>query len=287
VKKILNSLIGIITSVAEHAPWRVRAWVAECLQNWQPLKSGGIELVKNTEEELSEIRAFVAEIMRQSNSAACKRIAKQIEQDKIEVSKALGDKKADPSPLAFTAFATEAEALKRCATPVEGGRLLYGLVKTLQPMSVVEIGTAHGYGALYIGSALRDNGKGKLHTLEGMTARIEISRRAIQRFGLERAVDVVAGNFMETVPQYLYAARPLDLLFSDGNKDPKMTREQFAMALDVISSGYMFFDDINFSPEITELWQEIVSNQRISTCVTFHQRWGLVKVRPVSSSFLR
>ncbi len=39
-------------------------------------------------------------------------------------------------------------------------RLLYGLVRWLQPMSVVEVGTFTGYTACWLAKALQDNGQG-------------------------------------------------------------------------------------------------------------------------------
>jgi predicted O-methyltransferase YrrM len=243
------------------------------------LTTKGIDLLKH-DGNLGKVRGLLRQIVANRDSELCREIVDAIERDKITAVKALGDQKADPSPLASTMFATEAAALQGCATPAVGGKLLYSLVRALKPMNVIEIGTAHGYGALYIGAALRENGKGKLFTLEGMTARIRLSKAAIARFDLNTYVEVVAGDFAETFPRALQAVRPLDLIFSDGNKDPLMTRNQFELALNCMRRGHMFFDDIDFSEPIAELWQDIVANERVSTCLTFDQRWGLLRLRP-------
>lgn len=223
----------------------------------------------------------VRQILAARSDADCLALKERVEDDIATTSARLGGLKADPSPLPHTTFATEAEALVGCATPARGGALLHSTVRVLKPRRVVEIGTGHGYGAVYIGSALRANGEGKLWTLEGMTVRIKLSKEALDRFGLKSFVDVVSGDFVETVPATLAAASPLDLLFADGSKDPEMTQKQFEMALHAMpQGGYMFFDDVDFSPGIRSVWQAIVDHPRIRTCVVFDSRWGLLKVGP-------
>jgi predicted O-methyltransferase YrrM len=225
------------------------------------------------------LRAVVRQILWHRRSDVCARAATAIELDKARTCALLGDLPADPRPLPSTSFRLEADALQGCATPETGGRLLFAVVRALRPGTAVEIGTAHGYGALYIGSALRENGSGHLWTLEGMDVRVKLSREVVQRFRLTSEVRVVDGDFTETVPATLAARRPLDLVFSDGNKDPEMTHVQFHLALNAMPmGGHMFFDDIAFSPEIASLWASIVNHPRVACCVEFCGRWGLVEV---------
>src|SRR5438132_14150115 len=44
--------------------------------------------------------------------------------------------------------------------------LLYGLTKTLKPEVCVEIGSARGKSACFIGMALKENGRGKLYAID-------------------------------------------------------------------------------------------------------------------------
>ena len=282
----LDNRVTDMKSLSQLVPWRVRRQISRYLQIPDPLKMRGIDLVKHT-GKLREARSLLFQIRENSNSVLCRNIVGEIEQDKIDTAKALGNMKADPNPLPSTMFSTEAEALRGCATPAAGGKLLFALVRTLKPLNVIEIGAAHGYGALYIGSALRENGRGKLYTLEGMAVRIQMSQAAVARFGLENYVEVVGGDFADTFPRTIQAARPLNMIFSDGNKEPIMTRNQFHMALDVMEgNSHMFFEDINLSRDIALLWQDIVNHERVSSCVTFDRRWGLIKLFPPRKPFI-
>ncbi len=49
---------------------------------------------------------------------------------------------------------------------IEEGELLYGLIRTVKPINVLETGTNIGVSATYIGMALKDNGIGHLTTIE-------------------------------------------------------------------------------------------------------------------------
>lgn len=46
------------------------------------------------------------------------------------------------------------------------GQLLYGLVRALQPIMILEVGTSHGYSTLHLAQACKDNGFGYVYTIE-------------------------------------------------------------------------------------------------------------------------
>ncbi len=260
--------------------WRVRRLIDRCRERYAE-RYGSVrpEDILTVKRGMGEpaLRQVVETAVAESASIRCRRLVSRIELDKRRTVRALGDTKADPRPLPFTRYETEAEALVGCATPRLGGKLLFAVVRAVRPTSVVEIGTAHGYGALYIGSALRENRAGKLFTLEGMAVRIRMSREAIARFGLESRVEVVAGDLRQTLAQTLERARPMDLLFSDGAKNTVEAWDEFAGALPVMPcGGFMVFDDIGFSPEIAAVWQRIVREPRVTAAATVCGRWGLL-----------
>jgi predicted O-methyltransferase YrrM len=220
-------------------------------------------------------------ILAEGTTGAGRAWTRRIELDKRKQVEALGSRPADPNPLPWTRYKTEAGALIGCATPLRGGALLFALVRAVRPLHAIEIGTAHGYGALYIGAGLQENGRGTLCSLEGMRVRVDLGRQAIRRFGLEEYVSVVEGDFRTTVPETLARMRPVDLIFSDGNKDPSMTRDQFWMGLAAMEQGgYMLFDDIGFSAEISALWREFVENERVRWATAVQRRWGLLRIAP-------
>ncbi len=79
--------------------------------------------------------------------------------------------------------------------------LLFGLARALKPQTVVEIGSARGKSACFLGMALKENGSGKLYAIDPhaptawndleSTDTIEEMRRNISALGLEEIVEIV------------------------------------------------------------------------------------------------
>ncbi|HWP59923.1 MAG TPA: class I SAM-dependent methyltransferase [Candidatus Acidoferrales bacterium] len=267
-----------VRKIAAAVPWRVRLFLSRYAEERAALPREKIFILKDDSETLGSLLERIRAV---ADSPSCKKIVASVERDKRKTIKKLGDMPADPSPLEATRYTTEAQALRGCATPSVGGRLLFAVASVLQPNWVIEIGTAHGYGALYIGSALRATSKGKLLTLAGMAVRVKLSRAAIRRFGLAEYVEVLDGDFRLTFNRALERAKPLDLVFFDGDKQPESTALQFAAALQAMErGGYLMFDDINFSDEMRRFWSDALELDRVSGAISFYDRWGLIRVKP-------
>jgi predicted O-methyltransferase YrrM len=98
----------------------------------------------------------------------------------------------------------------------EFGRLLYTLVRSLRAKTVVEFGTSFGVSTIYLASAIRDNGEGKVITTEFQPEKAERAKRNLAAAGLDAWVEFRVGDVRET----LKAEFPsdIDLLFLDGAK---------------------------------------------------------------------
>jgi predicted O-methyltransferase YrrM len=102
--------------------------------------------------------------------------------------------------------------------------LLYGLARSMKPRVCVEIGSARGKSACYLGMALRENGIGKVYAIDPHTSTdwndtdsvdtYEIIRSNVQQFGLGRYVEIVRETSAEAAKRW---DRPIDLLFIDGD----------------------------------------------------------------------
>src|SRR5215212_10783259 len=79
--------------------------------------------------------------------------------------------------------------------------LLYGLARALKPRVAVEIGSARGKSAAYVGRALKENGFGKLYAIDphkstdwndvGSIDTLSIMRKNIKKLGVEHFVEIV------------------------------------------------------------------------------------------------
>jgi predicted O-methyltransferase YrrM len=143
----------------------------------------------------------------------------------------------------------------RSAIPAKEGRMLFRLVNFIQPEIMLEIGTSLGISTLYQAKACPN---ARMITLEGSPKTMEI---AADSFRLLHAnhIKQVTGNFDETLPDVLKNIRSLDYVFFDGNHRKEPTISYFRQCLTLASDKAVFvFDDIRWSAEMYEAWQEII-----------------------------
>ncbi len=102
--------------------------------------------------------------------------------------------------------------------------LLYGLARSLKPATVVEIGSARGKSACFLGMALKENGAGRVYAIDPHTATAwnDVNsvdtfgemQRNIERLGLADHVEIVRASSGVAATSW---TRPIDLLFIDGD----------------------------------------------------------------------
>ncbi|MEV0381312.1 class I SAM-dependent methyltransferase [Nonomuraea sp. NPDC050643] len=121
-------------------------------------------------------------------------------------------------PGGFAAMTTEeqAEAAAEVYMPIsaDGGKLLYGLVRTTRPATVVEFGTSFGISTLYLAAAVRDNGRGHVYTTELSKDKIAAARHTFAETGLDDVITVLEGDARDTL-----AGLGADFVLLDGWKE--------------------------------------------------------------------
>jgi caffeoyl-CoA O-methyltransferase len=100
------------------------------------------------------------------------------------------------------------------AVSEEDGRFLRLMVASSSAKRVLEIGTASGYSAIWMGLALRETG-GRLTTIEYDAARAKEAAENIRRAGLADVVTVVPGDAFKEIPRL---TGQFDLVFLDAWK---------------------------------------------------------------------
>lgn len=101
------------------------------------------------------------------------------------------------------------------SVPRDDGRFLRMLVESVAPKNVIEIGTSHGYSAIWMCLALRPIG-GKLTTFEIDAGRAAQARENFKKAGVESIVTLVEGDAHKEVVKL---KEPIDLLFLDADKE--------------------------------------------------------------------
>jgi len=102
--------------------------------------------------------------------------------------------------------------------------LLHGLVRSLKPEVVVEIGSAQGKSACYIGMALKEIGEGKLYAIDphtrtdwndqGPEDTLQIMTENIKKLNLQKHVEIVRQTSVEVRAWWKLT---IDMLFIDGD----------------------------------------------------------------------
>jgi predicted O-methyltransferase YrrM len=111
-----------------------------------------------------------------------------------------------------------ADALATQYMPISeaGGKLLYGMIRSARPATVVEFGTSFAISTIYLASAVADNGAGHVYTTEMSLAKVETARANLAEAGLAEYVTVLAGDALQTLAGI---AGPIGIVLLDGWKD--------------------------------------------------------------------
>ncbi|MFZ2285111.1 MAG: class I SAM-dependent methyltransferase, partial [Lutibacter sp.] len=105
----------------------------------------------------------------------------------------------------------------------------------------------------------------------------EVAKELIKANHLNN-IQLVVGNFDETLPSVL-KNKQFDLIYFDGNHQKAATLQYFKLSLETVHNNSIFiFDDINWSKEMHQAWEEIKNHPKVTITInTFF--WGMVFFR--------
>jgi len=102
------------------------------------------------------------------------------------------------------------------AVPRKEGLFLYLTARAIGARTVVEFGTSFGISTIYLGSAVADNGGGRVIGSELLASKHAKAVSHLDEAGLSEIVEVRLGDALETLRE---TPEPIDLVFLDGWKD--------------------------------------------------------------------
>ena len=151
-------------------------------------------------------------------------------------------------------------------------RLLFRLARYLQPGSILELGTSLG-----LSSAALALGKPTaiVTTIEGCKNTSEKAAGCFDDFQLKN----IKMEHMKFEDFLRSTSSAWDLIFIDGNHDRDKTLAYFDFfQKTAMNTTVIVFDDIYWNRSMTDAWQQIISNERVTVSIdTFN--WGLVFFR--------
>lgn len=146
----------------------------------------------------------------------------------------------------------------------KNARLLFRLADFLQPENIIELGTSLGISTCYLGKALT---RSKIYTIEGNPELAAVAQQGFKKLGINNIISV-NGSFEEHFPKILHQCKNVDFILFDGNHRLEPTLSYFHLALPFKSENSVFvFDDIYWSKEMKEAWENIKSHPEVSISV--------------------
>ncbi|MES2622091.1 MAG: class I SAM-dependent methyltransferase [Bacteroidota bacterium] len=157
---------------------------------------------------------------------------------------------------------------KTVAVKEKYGLLLSRLVKHFQPKNILELGTSIGISSSYMALAKPDS---TIVSLEGSAAITEFAKQNHASLGIKN-IEIISGNFNETISSSLRKLSSVDLVFFDGNHRSDSTLQYFYQCLEHSHENSIFiFDDIYWSDDMAKAWQQIKQHPRITLSLDLFQ----------------
>lgn len=153
---------------------------------------------------------------------------------------------------------------KNALKPKKLAQLLYRLAEEFQPKNIVELGTCLGITSAYFGKAVVDS---KIYTLEGCPQTAAVAKENLNTLNLNN-IEVIVGDFDDTLPQVIQNLDQLDFVFVDGNHRKQATLDYFEWCLPKVhNQTVIIFDDIYWSAGMKEAWQQIKAHPQVSVSI--------------------
>lgn len=159
---------------------------------------------------------------------------------------------------------TVKQLARTAVKPRKYGQLLHRLVAHYQPQTIVELGTSLGLTTAYLATA---NPAATVVTIEGSEAVHQVAKANFNTLSLEN-IEALQGNFDDVLPQVLQRLEKIDLGYVDGNHRLAPTLAYFQQFLQwAHNDTILIFDDIHWSPEMEQAWQQIQQHPAVQCTV--------------------
>jgi len=166
------------------------------------------------------------------------------------------------------AIKTLGQAVQSATSTPEKGAFLYRWVNRFQPKFILELGTHVGISAGYLWSGNRE---ACLTTIEGDPFLHAQAKEYLHRYS--NNINVIQGNFDEVLPRVL-PQHKWDLVVIDGNHRGEALLRYFEWVLPHLNeNAWVLMDDIHWSPDMSEAWQQLVTHCGNRLTLDFFQ-WG-------------
>jgi predicted O-methyltransferase YrrM len=148
--------------------------------------------------------------------------------------------------------------------PKKFGQLLFRIVAEYEPASILELGTSLGITTAYLASA---KANATVVTMEGAREVAAAAKNNFHQLSLTN-IELVEGNFDETLPSTVQKMKSIDMAFVDGNHRYEPTVRYYRELLPAMHEhSILVFDDIHWSKEMEQAWDEIKNDPAVTLSV--------------------
>ena len=143
-------------------------------------------------------------------------------------------------------------------------QLLLRIAKYYESKDIIELGTSFGISTSYLASA-SDNSN--IITFEGSHNIAKIALDNFKKIDLHN-IELIEGDFKNTIPLSIDKIKNVDLLFIDGNHRKEPTLNYFNFFLKKSGPQSIFiFDDIHWSKEMEEAWSLVQQHESVTLTI--------------------
>jgi predicted O-methyltransferase YrrM len=148
--------------------------------------------------------------------------------------------------------------------PKKYSQLLFRMIQFYNKKNVLELGTSFGITTSYIAAASNNP---KVTTMEGSQSIAAIAQQSFNALQLNN-IAIIKGDFENTLASFLASSNTIDFAFLDGNHRKIPTLNYFQQILQKSDKETIFvFDDIHWSKEMEEAWEEIKSHESVTLTI--------------------
>jgi predicted O-methyltransferase YrrM len=148
--------------------------------------------------------------------------------------------------------------------PKKYSQLLFRMVNYFQPATILELGTSLGITTAYLACG---NCNAQVITMEGATSVAALAQQNFRALRIKN-IQLVTGNFDDTLPFALDQLRAVDFAFIDGNHRLAPTLQYFYQLLPKVHEySVLVFDDIHWSREMEDAWNTIKAHEKVSLTI--------------------
>ena len=152
-------------------------------------------------------------------------------------------------------------------------KLLFRLAKYFNSENVLELGTSLGLGTVALSVS---NEFAAINTVEGCPNTLKKAQEYFEKFNLHN-IEIHQKLFSDLLSEN--TSQKYDLIFIDGDHNGERTLGYFNSFLkNIHNDSVIIFDDIYWSKDMTEAWQKIIANEKVTVSIDTFQ-WGMVFFR--------